>query len=107
MRQRHYREGGLAGASSPLSFGGDPINNQTNRPQMKLEGTDGNIFSILGKATQLLRENGQPEQAAEMARRVFQSRSYEKALAIVSEYVETELTPHITHSIRKNRGEER
>lgn len=77
------------------------------RPQMKLEGTDGNIFSILGKATKLLRENGQPEQAAEMARRVFQARSYEKALAIVSEYVETELTPHITHIIRKNRGEER
>lgn len=86
---------------------GKPINNQTNRPQMNLEGTDGNIFAILGKAAQLLRENGQPEQAAEMARRVFQSRSYEKALAIVSEYVETELTPHITHSIRKNRGEER
>ena len=74
---------------------------------MKLEDTDGNIFSILSKATQLLRENGQPEQAAEMARRVFQSHSYEKALAIVSEYVETELTPHIAHSIRKNRGEER
>ena len=106
MRQRHYRGDGLAGASSPLSLslGGDPINNQTNRPWMKLEGTDGNIFSILGKATQLLRENGQPEQAAEMGRRVFQSRSYERALAIVSEYVETELTHHI---IRKNRGEER
>ena len=74
---------------------------------MKLEGTDGNIFSILGKATQLLRENGQPEQAAEMARRVFQSHSYEKALAIVSEYVETELTPHITNIIRKDRREER
>lgn len=83
---------------------GKPINNQTNRPQMNLEGTDGNIFAILGKAAQLLRENGQPEQAAEMARCVFQSRSYEKALAIVSEYVETELTHHI---IRKNRGEER
>ena len=83
---------------------GNPINNQTNRPQLKLEGTDGNIFSILGKATQLLRENGQPEQAAEMARRVFQARSYERALAIVSEYVETELTHHI---IRKNRGEDR
>lgn len=86
---------------------GKPINNQTNRPRMKLEGTDGNIFSILGKATQLLRENSQPEQAVEMARRVFQARNYEKALAIVSEYVETELTPHITHIIRKNRGEER
>ena len=74
---------------------------------MNLAGMDGNIFAILGKAAQLFREDGQPGQAAEMARRVFQARNYEKALAIVSEYVETELTPHITHSIRKNRGEER
>ena len=71
---------------------------------MNLAGMDGNIFAILGKAAQLFREDGQPGQAAEMARRVFQARSYEKALAIVSEYVETELTHHI---IRKNRGEER
>ena len=74
---------------------------------MNLAGMDGNIFAILGKAAQLFREDGQPGQAAEMARRVFQARNYEKALAIVSEYVETELTPHIAHSIRKNRGEER
>lgn len=74
---------------------------------MNLAGMDGNIFAILGKAAQLFREDGQPEQAVEMARRVFQARNYEKALAIVSEYVETELTPHITHIIRKNRGEER
>ncbi len=74
---------------------------------MNLAGMDGNIFAILGKAAQLFREDGQPGQAAEMARRVFQARNYEKALAIVSEYVETELTPHITHIIRKNRGEER
>ena len=71
---------------------------------MNLAGMDGNIFAILGKAAQLFREDGQPGQAAEMARRVFQARNYEKALAIVSEYVETELTHHI---IRKNRGEER
>ena len=74
---------------------------------MNLAGMDGNIFAILGKAAQLFREDGQPGQAAEMARRVFQARNYEKALAIVSEYVETELTRHITHIIRKNRGEER
>ena len=74
---------------------------------MNLAGMDGNIFAILGKAAQLFREDGQPGQAAEMARRGFQARNYEKALAIVSEYVETELTPHITHINRKNRGEER
>ena len=51
---------------------------------MNLAGMDGNIFAILGKAAQLFREDGQPGQAAEMARRVFQARNYEKALAIVS-----------------------
>ena len=86
---------------------GKPINNQTNRPRMKLEGTDGNIFSILGKATQLLRENGQPEQAVEMARRVFQARNYEKALAIVSEYVETELSVKPPARSKKERGDAR
>lgn len=40
-------------------------------PKMDLAGTDGNIFSILGRAAQLLREDGQPDQAAEMTRRVF------------------------------------
>ena len=73
-------------------------------PKMDLAGTDGNIFSILGRAAQLLREDGQPDQAAEMTRRVFRSHSYESALGIISEYVETELIPH---SSKKDRGEER
>lgn len=33
------------------------------RPKMKLVGQDGNIFVILGRASQLLKENGQPQQA--------------------------------------------
>ncbi|WP_418557135.1 hypothetical protein, partial [Hominenteromicrobium sp.] len=36
------------------------------RPTMKLIGEDGNIFAILGRASRLLRENGQQEQAKEM-----------------------------------------
>lgn len=71
---------------------------------MNLAGMDGNIFAILGKAARLLREDGQPDLAAEMTRRVFRSHSYEKALEIISQYVETELSPHIS---KKNRGEER
>lgn len=73
-------------------------------PKMDLAGTDGNIFSILGRAARLLREDGQPGQATEMTRRVFRSHSYESALSIISEYVETELSPHIS---KKDRGEER
>lgn len=59
---------------------------------MNLIGEDGNIFAILGSATRLLRESGQGEQAQEMIRRVYQSDSYEQALAIISEYVQTELS---------------
>ena len=34
---------------------------ENKRPKMKLIGEDGNIFAILGRASKLLRENGQPE----------------------------------------------
>lgn len=63
-----------------------------NRPQMKLVGEDGNIFAILGRASKLLRENGQPEKAKEMSDRVYRSGNYYRALHIISEYVETELS---------------
>lgn len=62
------------------------------RPKMKLVGEDGNIFAILGRASRLLKENGQPQQAKEMSSRVYQSGDYYKALNIISEYVETELS---------------
>ena len=62
------------------------------RPKMRLSGMDGNIFSILGNASRLLRRDGQADRAKEMADRVFASGSYEQALSIISEYVETELS---------------
>lgn len=68
---------------------------QVHKPQMKLLGMDGNIFFILGSAGRLLRQNGQSRQAEEMFRRVQDSGDYYKALNIISEYVQTELsTPH-------------
>ena len=63
------------------------------RPQMQLEGKDGNIFVIMGQASMLLNEAGQREQIDEMFQRVSSCGSYEAALNIVSEYVETELSP--------------
>lgn len=71
---------------------------------MNLIGEDGNIFAILGRATCLLRESGQGEQAKEMIGRVYQSGSYEQALVIVSEYVQTELSgsPQIQKKTRSD-----
>ena len=77
------------------------------RPKMKLVGQDGNIFAILGRAARLLRENGQPEQAKEMADRVYQSGDYRQALSIISEYVETELSVKPPVRSKKERGDAR
>lgn len=65
----------------------------SRKPKMELAGHDGNIFSILGRAGRLLKENGMMDQTHEMNARVFGSGSYEEALRIISEYVETELSP--------------
>ena len=77
------------------------------RPKMKLAGQDGNIFSILGRASRLLKENGQPEQAKEMCDRVYQSGDYYKALNIISEYVETELSENTVPKQKKRSEPER
>ena len=54
--------------------------------------------------SRLLKENGQPDQAKEMCDRVYQSGNYYKALNIISEYVETELSEK-THTKSKNEKE--
>jgi hypothetical protein len=76
-----------------------------HRPKMKLVGQDGNIFAVLGRASRLLKENGQPDQAKEMCDRVYQSGDYYKALNIISEYVETELSERMP--VKSKKGKER
>lgn len=66
----------------------------TDKPKMQLLGHDGNIYAVMGHASRLLKENGQPEAAKEMYERVTSSGSYNDALMIVSEYVETELSAY-------------
>lgn len=65
---------------------------QNTHPKMALFGHDGNIFAILGRASRLLCENGQRDQSREMCERVYGCHSYDDALFIISEYVETELS---------------
>ena len=63
-----------------------------SKPKMNLLGEDGNIYAILGRASRLLRQNGQNKEAEQMYFRVTSSQSYDDALHIISEYVETELS---------------
>ena len=59
---------------------------------MQLAGQDGNIFSIMSRASRLLSDSGQADKAKEMRGRVMDCLSYEAALKVVSEYVETEIS---------------
>ena len=90
----------------PNQLGGFTQEQQRQKPKMELLGQDGNIFGILGRASRLLKEAGQKDQADEMFRRVTSSGSYEEALRIVSEYVDTELSGQVPplRSQQRKRG---
>lgn len=64
------------------------------KPSMELLGHDGNIFAIMGHATQLLLRAGMKDQSEELVERVTTCRDYYEALNIISEYVDTELSDH-------------
>lgn len=87
----------------------EPLQEQhvSRRPKMALAGMDKNIFCILSKASDLLKRNGQAEQAGQMRRRVFQSGDYCRALGIISEYVETELSEKNLTKQKKRSDRER
>ena len=79
--------------------------NRPKKPKMQLIGQDGNIFAIMGRASRLLKNAGQSDKAKEMCNRVTASKSYAEALGIISEYVETELSPSPTP--KHDRGDAR
>ena len=79
--------------------------NRPKKPKMQLIGQDSNIFAIMGRASRLLKSCGQGDKAKEMRDRVMSCDSYQKALSIVSEYVETELSPKPTP--KRDRGDAR
>lgn len=58
------------------------------KPRCKLIGEDGNIFNLMAIASRTLKEAGMKEESEEMIDRIYNSKSYIEALAIISEYVE-------------------
>ena len=93
----------------PNRLGGFVQEQQPQKPRMELAGQDGNIFSVLANAAKLLKENGQREQVDEMFQRVQNCADYNKALHIISEYVDTELSElqrqGASHSQKKARNQ--
>ena len=80
----------------PNRLGGFIQEQIPQKPKMELLGQDGNIFGIMGRASRLLKQAGMKEQSDEMISRVTACGDYNKALNIISEYVETELSSPAT-----------
>lgn len=60
------------------------------KPACKLVGTDGNVFSIIGRVSKALKRAGQLDKAQEFCQRATSSASYDDVLALTFEYVEVE-----------------
>lgn len=61
---------------------------QRRRPKAKLIGADSNIFNVMGIASRALKQAGRFDEATEMIQRCRDSHDYNKALMIVTEYVD-------------------
>lgn len=57
------------------------------KPDCPLIGQNGNIYNLMGIASDTLRKNGQAAQAKDMCNRVVQSHSYQEALNVIGDYV--------------------
>ena len=81
---------------------------ERKKPSCPLVGQNGNIFNLIGLASRTLRQNGMTAGAKEMQTRIIGGacHSYEEALGIISEYVETELSPPRENRTKKKEKHE-
>ena len=79
------------------------MDQELQKPSCPLIGQNGNIFHLLGLASRTLRQCGMADEAKEMQNRIMggDCHSYEEALGIISEYVETELSVDIAEKNKK------
>lgn len=55
---------------------------------VQLTGQDGNVFGVIGKVSEALREAGHVDQVTEFVNEVADTDSYDAALAVVMQWVE-------------------
>jgi len=56
------------------------------KPKVKLTGTDGNVFSLVGLVAKALRRAGLADQAEKFTTRAWNSHSYGEVLQLCMEY---------------------
>jgi hypothetical protein len=55
---------------------------------VKLIGTNGNVFAIIGAISKALKNAGQTDKANEFTKRAFNAQSYDDVLCLAMEYCE-------------------
>lgn len=65
-----------------------PPQPQRQKPICKLSGTDGNVFAIIGRVREALRDAGQTDLAGEFLEKAFHANSYDEVLRLCMEYVD-------------------
>lgn len=63
-----------------------PLGNEA--PVVKLVGTDGNVFALLGKCRSALKRAGLTEEVDALTKEVTSSKSYSEALGVMNRYVD-------------------
>lgn len=88
---------------APAGRSDKTLDQERQKPSCPLIGQNGNIFHLMGLASRTLRQCGMADEAKEMQNRIMggDCHSYEEALRIISEYVETELSPSISANNKK------
>ena len=59
-----------------------------SKPTCELVGTDGNVFSIIGKVSSTLKKAGMKTEATEFTAKAFAAGSYDEVLQLCMQYVE-------------------
>lgn len=59
-----------------------------SKPICKLIGTDGNVFSVIGKVSSCLKKAKLSDQAKEFTEKAFDAGSYDEVLRLCMEYVD-------------------
>lgn len=54
---------------------------------VRLTGTDGNVFALASKVSSALKKGGYPDLAKEFTAELFKQESYDKALQLMMQYV--------------------
>jgi len=60
------------------------------KPICELIGTDGNVFSIIGRVSKTLKRAGQVDKAKEFTDKAMKAESYDAVLRLLNDYVEVE-----------------